>query len=412
MIENQSQIKQAFEEVASHVKIDAALAKRLADFQISFVNKNEDHMAFFGGNLTGTLIVRFTQQDRDRFFIDVVGIDELELEDAIAKVKAIDPEWIVSRDAFNQTCIWLIHAFLTSKLPEKVREQAAVNAALILHYRFITSVLYNSFKYLADPELASATYAQLNNKFALRRYGSWQATLVNRSEKLVGKDSIHYDTFMKYNDDVQVIRAINDSQNRIRDMIKNIYATMQKVKMQGEKIRTTSMLMEYNGEQILKDKVKSLTVYNRYMQSIVSDQPTFIKEEILDVLERLVHTASPKLVKQTLVWMSVNYKHAGVKEVEQLIEKTILHSFMYLSNNRTVVRETNDLTVLLGRLKGIYTSSKSSDPELLEIRDLAEKIIRKATTTKNSSAVASVRTAVLLYIVTRAFTMTHYSGSA
>lgn len=110
--------------------------------------------------------------------------------------------------------------------------------------------------------------------------------------------------------------------------------------------------------------------------------------------------------------MSVNYKHAGVKEVEQLIEKTILHSFMYLSNNRTVVRETNDLTVLLGRLKGIYTSSKSSDPELLEIRDLAEKIIRKATTTKNSSAVASVRTAVLLYIVTRAFTMTHYSGSA
>lgn len=412
MIENQSQIKQAFEEVASHVKIDAALAKRLADFQISFVNKNEDHMAFFGGNLTGTLIVRFTQQDRDRFFIDVVGIDELELEDAIAKVKAIDPDWIVSRDAFNQTCIWLIHAFLTSKLPVKVREQAAVNAALILHYRFITSVLYNSFKYLADPELASATYAQLNNKFALRRYGSWQATLVNRSEKLVGKDSIHYDTFMKYNDDVQVIRAINDSQNRIRDMIKNIYATMQKVKMQGEKIRTTSMLMEYNGEQILKDKVKSLTVYNRYMQSIVSDQPTFIKEEILDVLERLVHTASPKLVKQTLVWMSVNYKHAGVKEVEQLIEKTILHSFMYLSNNRTVVRETNDLTVLLGRLKGIYTSSKSSDPELLEIRDLAEKIIRKATTTKNSSAVASVRTAVLLYIVTRAFTMTHYSGSA
>jgi hypothetical protein len=194
-------------------------------------------------------------------------------------------------------------------------------------------------------------------------------------------------------------------------MIKNIYATMQKVKMQGEKIRTTSMLMEYNGEQILKDKVKSLTVYNRYMQSIVSDQPSFIKQEILDVLEKLVHTASPKLVKQTLVWMSVNYKHAGVKEVEQLLEKTILHSFTYLSNNRTVVRETNDLTVLLGRLKGIYTSSKSSDPELLDIRELAEKIIRKATTTKNSSAVASVRTAVLLYIVTRAFTMTHYSGS-
>ena len=40
MTENQSQIKEAFEAVASHVKIDAGLAKRIADFQISFVNKN------------------------------------------------------------------------------------------------------------------------------------------------------------------------------------------------------------------------------------------------------------------------------------------------------------------------------------------------------------------------------------
>jgi hypothetical protein len=53
-----------------------------------------------------------------------------------------------------------------------------------------------------------------------------------------------------------VIRAINDSQNRIRDMIKNIYGTMVKIKLQGEKVRTTSMLVEHDGEQILKDKTK------------------------------------------------------------------------------------------------------------------------------------------------------------
>ena len=47
----------------------------------------------------------------------------------------------------------------------------------------------------------------------------------------------------------------------------------------------------------------------------------------------------------------------------------------------------------------------------MEIRAIAEKIIKKATTTKNNSAIASVRTAVLLYIITRAFTMTHYGSS-
>ena len=232
-----------------------------------------------------------------------------------------------------------------------------------------------------------------------------------RSDSLISKESTHYKTFIDYNDDEMVIRAINDSQNRIRDMIKNIYGTMLKIKLQGEKVRTTSMLVEHDGEQILKDKTKSLTIYTRYMHSIVSDQYSFIKQEILDVIEKLVHTAPPKLVLQTLEWMSVNHRHVGSKEVEDLIEKTIIHSFTHLSENRNVMRQTNDLVGLLTTLKGIYTSSKSTDPALMEIREIAEKIIKKATTTKNNSAIASVRTAVLLYIITRAFTMTHYGSS-
>jgi len=410
MSKSVGQIKAAFEKVCGHVKADVALAKRISDFQIEFINKNEDHMSFFGGNLTGVHVVRFTPQDKDKFFIDVLKIDELELEDEIANVKAIRPEWHVSRDSFNQTCMWLIHKFAVSSLPDKVKHDAMLNCALILYYRFITSVLYNSFRYPADPNLAKATYAQLNNKFSIKQYGSWQATLEARSEKLIGEDSIHYKTFLSYDDDDQIVYLINDSQGRIRDMIKNIYGMMLKVKAQGDRIKTTSMLFEHDGEQILKDKTKSLTVYTRYMHSIIGDEHTFIKQEILDVIEKIVHTASPKLVHQTLKWCSVNYKFAGIKDVEDLVEKTLLHSFTYLSENRTVFRETNDLSVLLSRLKGIYTSSKSNDKDLLEIRTLAESIIRKATSTKNASAIASVRTAVLLYIVIRAFTMSHYSG--
>ena len=75
-----SQIREAFTKVAGHVNFDRALAKRLSGFQTGFVAKNEEHMAFFGGNLTGAHIVRFTSQDRDKFFIDIVNVDELELD--------------------------------------------------------------------------------------------------------------------------------------------------------------------------------------------------------------------------------------------------------------------------------------------------------------------------------------------
>jgi hypothetical protein len=66
---------------------------------------------------------------------------------------------------------------------------------------------------------------------------------------------------------------------------------------------------------------------------------------------------------------------------------------------------------MLVRLRGAYTSSRSSDPYLLEMRSLTEEVIRPAVKTKTQAVVASVRTAVLLYIVLRAYTKRHYTGS-
>lgn len=403
-------IKKVFENAFSDIKADAKLAKRISDFQIEFINKNEDHLAFFGGNLTGAHVVRFTPKDREKFFTDVCQVDELEIEDKLLQVPAVKKDRIVSSDVFNQTCMWLIHMFANSSLPEKAKEQAMVDVALILHFRFITSILFRDYKYPVDPQVATATYAQLSFKFAIKQYGSWYATLEARSKELTKPDGLHYNTFLHYNDDEDIIYLINDTQGRIRDMMKNLYRELKKVLNQGSKIKTTSNIIELDNEQIFKDKTKSLLNYTRYMQSIVGDKDVFIKQEILDVLEKIVFTAPPKLVRQTLEWCSANHRYVKDKEVEEFIEKTVINSFEYLANNRTVYRETTDLAEFVARLRGIYMASRMNDPEIIELRDRAEKIVRKATTTKNSSVVSAVRTAILLYVVIRAFTMSHYSG--
>jgi hypothetical protein len=54
-------------------------------------------------------------------------------------------------------------------------------------------------------------------------------------------------------------------------------------------------------------------------------------------------------------------------------------------------------------------SSKSSDVNLLRIRDISQNIVKRATTTKNENMVSSLKTGLLLYIVLRALTMNHYS---
>mgnify|MGYP003601520135 FL=1 len=45
--------KQILEKYTKDVKINEQLAKQLHTFSNKFVNKNEDHIAFFGSNLTG-----------------------------------------------------------------------------------------------------------------------------------------------------------------------------------------------------------------------------------------------------------------------------------------------------------------------------------------------------------------------
>ena len=403
-------IKKVFDEAFSGIKADAKLAKRLADFQIEFVNKNEDHLSFFGGNLTGVHIVRFTPKDREKFFTDVCQVDELEIEDKLLLVPAIRKEWLVSSDVFNQTCMYLIHMFSNSSLNDKAKEQAMTDVAMILHFRFVTSMLFRDYKYPVDPQVATATYAQLSYKFAIKQYGSWFAVLEARSKDLIRPDGLHHKTIHFYNDDTAIIYLISDTKGRIGDMMKNLYRELKKVLNQGSKIKSTSNLVELDNEQIFKDKTKSLTNYTRYMQSIVGDRDVFIKQEILDVLERVVYTAPPKLVRRTLEWCSDNHRFVQDREVEEFVELTVINSFEYLADNRTVYRETTDLPDFVARLKGVYMASRMNDGEIIDLRNRAEKIVRKATTTKNASVVSAVRTAVLLYIVIRAFTMSHYSG--
>lgn len=403
-------IKNLFNRNLPHLKIDGKLAKKINDFQIGFVNKNEEHMAFFGGNLTGVHVVRFTQQDSDRWFTDIVEGDEMSMEEELLEIPIINPNFHVSTSIFNYSCLWLIHAFKVSPLVnDKVKQRAMLDCALILYYRFITSLLFRYYRYPVDKRIAEATYAQLSNKYALKRYGTWYGTLEARSLDLIDDSGLHAKTFTDFTKDLDIIYMVNDSQGRIRDMVKNITGEFKKALMLGNKIKTSSSIVDFDGEESLKDSTKNLSRYIHYLNSVVIDKNSFIKTDLVEVVTKIMHTMPPKLFIDTLAWCSVNTKHGGAQEVDTLISETLTHSFSYLNNNRTVYKENTDIAGIISRLRGIYMSSKSTDVNLLRIRELSQKIVRQATTTKNENIVSSLKTGLLLYLVIRALTMNYYS---
>ena len=408
-----SQIKAVFEALCGEVVFDKKLVTAVHRFQTNFVTKNKDHIEFFGGNLTGVQVVRFLDADKNRWFQDILAnADEEELREPLHVIPALSNDngvFKVAGDPMNLSCAWLLHRLHNNtKLSTVERREAMIDVLLAMQFKFLTSRLYRLFRWPADEATAKATYAQLSNKFSIKVHGSWLAVLKARAEDVISNTSIHFDAIAKMDDDREVVMMINDIQGRIRDMLKNIYGVYLQVKAAGTKITSTSSVIEHDGVEVLKDRTKGLTTYPRYLKSVISDRNSFVREELINVVANVMPSAAPKYIRSSLEYLSANYMRSS-GDIEKLVDACLIHSFSYLADNRASLRGNVDLAALLTRLRGVYTSSRSSDPDLLFLREAMEMQVRRAIDTKTNSVVASVRTGVLLYLVARAYTMNHYT---
>lgn len=404
-------IKSVFEEVASNLVVDRRKAKEIHDYAVRFVNKNSEHIAFFGGNLLGVQTIRFTSQDKDKWFEEILDVDDLHLKKEFHSLPSINVKFMVSSDVFNLSCVALLHRIYHSEaLSPGEKERALHDTALIMQYKLLTSIMYHFFPYPADRAVATATYASLTKKYALKVHGSWQALLDARSRDILTHSSIHFNTYTQLDNDEAVVYMINDIQGRLREIVKNMRSVFETMRNSKSKIITTSSVaVTLDGDSFVRDKTRNFTAYKRYLHEVISDRSNFVRQELVTIIGNAMHTMPERFLVESLSYMGTNYRTRGNDAIEQLVDETLLHAFEFISTNRAILANPNDLAGMIGRLRAIYMASRSSDPSLLKMRALAEKIVDKAIPSRNPSIIASVRTGVMLYLVLRAFTMKHYS---
>lgn len=403
-------IREVFETHLKHVVIDRKFIDKLSRFRIEFTIRNEDHINFFGGNLFGVDVVRFRQSDRDYVFNELLQTEEVTIRNALEKAPTINTSFIVTSDALNNTLIWLAYRIRnTPGLSDKQRWQGQLDAMLLMNYRFYTSLMYRYFQFAADPEIAKATYASLSRKFAIKQYGSWNAVFNHRAEEILGPTSIHKRVFDKMDSDLGVRYAISDIQGRIRSMCRLLTREHLAMVAAKERIVSESAVIEHDGEEILKDRVKSLRVYGEYLRTVITDERAFIKTQLFEVICQAMPTMPPRQLQTTLEYLVNEAKKPNSTVIDRLVNDTLVHAFGYLYQNRQLVRNLNDLATILTKLRGTYTSSRNSEQSLLDLREFTEDLVRKATKNKHAGNIAAVRTGVLLYIVARALTMKRYS---
>lgn len=410
-------VKAVFDDLCSGLVIDNKLCDKITLFKNRFITKNTDHAAFFGGNLTGVHVVRFTGNERNQWFEEIIGIDENELLNETKKI--INPVYyVVAGDVFNLSCVWLSHAIRNNgKLSEKKKREVESDIYQILQFRFITSRLQRHWPYPTSKEVAEATLASMSNKFDIKRKGSWINVISDRADDIVDKSSIHKVTIDRMQYDIRnkgesVGYLLTDTQGRNKALLKKIYNQQKIIQEQGLKIHSTSAtFVELDGEVAVKDKQKSLEQYKSYLSTVIADKSSFIKPELVLIIEKANKTMPEQLFRETLSWISDSYGKGseGKLYIDSIVDKVMTHLLAYLYQHRDVMKNKSDIAGLLSRMKGVYTASRVSDELLLSIREEIEHLVRKATKNRSHAAVAATRTGIMLYLVLRAFTKNHYS---
>lgn len=400
-------IKAIFAEEAKHVVINDRLAKRITDMMYGFANRDEETIKFLGGNLTGTYRIKFTNADKNELLIDILDLDYENIRKQVLKLPDVNADWIVSTDVFNMTCQWVTYMLYNSNLNAKKRHDTMIHILMILHFKLLGSILHQFFPYRVDERLAMATYAAMSLKFALKRLGTWYASLEERCEDIISPKSIHLDTIKKFEGTEEIRYMIQDIQNRLRIRVRKIHATMRMVADQDKRMMTVSGTVNLDGEVVVREVARNTSAYTKYLDRIVLNEREFFKDDLITVIVSEMQSV-PEVPLADTVRNFVKLSISGDKRATSLRNDITTHLFKELSKDPDLARAMNDPALFINKLKYIYMASRSSDPLVLKLRDTATKITMKSVKIKTVATVASIRTGLMLYIVLRMLTKNKY----
>lgn len=400
-------IKSIFDTHGSHLKFDQHLIKDIRDYGNGIVNASEDNIHFFGGHAIGVYPVKFKTSDRHEFLIDILSVEEGDIRSEVKNLPTVNEDWVRGTDVMNLSCLWLAHRFKISNLPVKTRYEGMYQCMLVLNFKLITSLMSHFFPHPVNPELSQMIYDQLSLKYSLKKEGSWMGLLIERTEDIIGEKGIHADTLTNFNDDGDIQYMITDIQGRLRSIIKNLWEVLAEVREKDMKRHKQSYFSELEGEMVIRDMSSKYGDYRHYIELISgSALSEFTKPELITVVASMIPTMPKPLLGEALIAFHEQHLKKN-KMTKEWLDLIITHCFEQVVADPKIARKLNNIPELLVYMKSLYMASKSKG-DVEKMRVIGEKFIKRFVKNNNPSAIASIRTGVMLYVIVRMLSKDHY----
>ena len=301
------------------------------------------------------------------------------------------------------------------------RIEACKSSLMLLQYKFFTSMVNHRFKYTADEGMMSAYFENLSFKNAIKRYGTWRNLLSARADELLSDKSIHLDTIKNYTPDSSVLYLITDVQSRLRQQL-NIFTEgyFNFKKTEDAYGNYSNIGSDVDGEKIIQGNTECLDTVISAVYNDVQSVTRFLDDKNIKICTGLFSTISAMQFRSLLIkfsdYISTKTRHNELDDIKKyqgnevyvgsriLIEKVIENTIRYCKLNNVNMSRPTDI---LKATKDVFSASRVSDEGICKVRNSVDKFVLESKISSRTSTNASLRIALIIYLIIDAFKYMH-----
>lgn len=408
-------LKEIFDEYC-HVSIDKKFLERITKWRNKFYSKNSEHVGFFSSASFGLYIPKWTSEEDDEWLTEIIGIDEEEIADYVYELPSINKDFQVSSNILSISFIYLMHkATINKSLSSMDNDKVRKTLMEVLVARYMTSIMYKYFyRGKTSPEVSTEVFERLSKRFDLKVAGNWKNWIEMKAEGFVLGDDQRQDAkyakqevFQRFEDEL-VVRKLNSIKSQLNKAAIEINSVFRQVLEDQDKIASKSALSMSVDGLYLADLVRDQTKYLHYQDAIFIDKNTFIKEDLLAVIEQSMPTISSNIFRGALEWILDNQMESKYKRKIMEVRHDILIYATQLIKDENL--HTNDLVQVGYRLRQNILSGKNNDRTVLKVRKMIDEFIVKFRPQSKGKLVSLERSAIMIYIVLRTLAMNYYKA--
>lgn len=381
--------------------INKILLDKIKRFRYMWGAKDVTYIEFLSSGLIGVHPIRFSEQDDEILFLDILNIDREQIQKEFYKTPGIVKSFKVSSNATNITLVCLISLVWKSSLPLETKVDAMKDIYHIFAYKQIGSMYSHWFKYETSLPLAKAVFESLSDKYLIKKLGTWEKLFDHQAKILLPpKGSITKKIISGTTDDI--VKIINDFQNRIRDILKNIYIKLMEVKENNTNlIKSTNqhniLSDDEGGTNGLKEMIDNPNKYITYLKSIINQPSDFINKDYIYLVSKFNKNIDNKKLEEVLFYISQNVIDLDKND---FISPVIENSLVYLKSKK-IINYKLQLLDCLKHLTGYFKASKVSDVNLKNAKQFLFKTSEEALNINTKWIITPIVLSICLYIFLR-----------